>query len=61
MDKETFKEQIKRELQKMSRGQIVFFAWLCAVRTLPFISVKGNFSYLEENNRQKHLYAFLRH
>ena len=60
MDRETFKEQIENELQKMSREKILFFAWLCAVRALPFIGARGHFAYLSTADKQKHLYALFR-
>ena len=61
MDNETFRKQVENKLKKMSREQIVFFTWLCAVRALPFIGKNGNFAYWqEEENRKKHLYALFR-
>jgi len=55
-----FQEQVKSELQRMSSEEVVFFAWLCALRTLPYIGAKGNFNYWKKENRQKHLYALFR-
>jgi len=52
-----FKELIEIELQKMSKEQVVFFAWLSAVRVLPFIGAKGNFDFWKKGERKKHLYA----
>ncbi|MCL2323819.1 MAG: ADP-ribosylation factor-like protein [Oscillospiraceae bacterium] len=57
MNDEAFKEQIEKELKKMKREQIVFFAWLCAVRALPFIGVRGNFDFWKEKDRKKNLLA----
>ena len=56
-----FKVQIEKELRKISKKEdIVFFAWLCAVRALPFIGADGNFNYWKEEVRKKHLYAIFR-
>ena len=33
------------------------FAWLCAVRALPFLSAKRNFDYWKEETKQEHLFA----
>ena len=57
MDREDFRKRIKKELKKMSREQVVFFARLCAVRALPFIGVEGNFNYWKEKDREKYLYT----
>ena len=59
MVKIAFREQIFFDLKKMSKEKVVFFAWLCAVRALPFIGHKGNFDFWDEN-RKKYLYAIFR-
>jgi len=56
MNDETFRVQIKSELQKMSKEEIVYFSWISAVRALPFIGVRGNFDYWDKNDRKKYLY-----
>ncbi|MCL2476588.1 COR domain-containing protein [Candidatus Bathycorpusculum sp.] len=58
-----FREQIQESLSDFSREDACFFAWLCAVRALPFLALKGNFDYwkhsYKRNQRQKHLFAVL--
>jgi len=47
-----------------SRKEIYLFAWLCAIRTLPFLGVTGNFDYWKDtkegDKRQKYLLAMLK-
>jgi len=52
-----FKDQIEERLKSLNlnREQICHFAWLCAVRALPFLGAKKIFSYWPENNKQEHL------
>ena len=52
-----FRDQIEEQLQPLSREQICFFAWLCGLRALPFLSEKRGFSYWPEAARQKHLHS----
>jgi len=61
MDTVTFREQKIRDLQKnMSREQVVFFAWLCAVRALPFAGAQGKFYFWKEEERKKYFFALFR-
>jgi len=60
MDNESFREQVETNLKPLDRRQTVFFAWLCAVRALPFIGVKGQFNYWQKEDRPQHLYAIFR-
>ena len=59
----SFQEQVEESLSGFSRENVCFFAWLCAVRALPFLAVSGNFNYWKssehEDQRQKHLFAIL--
>jgi hypothetical protein len=57
MDTETFRKKVEEELKTLDREQIVYFAWLCAVRALPYLGVNGNFNFWHKFNRQKNLYA----
>ena len=57
MGQRDFEIHIKQELKAMNREQAVFFAWLCAVRAIPFLGTKGNFNFWDEKDRMKHLYA----
>ena len=57
MDQKTFEKQVEQELKKLSKEQIIHFAWLCAVRALPFLGSKGNFSFWDKEYLQKHLYS----
>jgi len=55
---ESFKEKVLRLVKSFSKEEAAYFAWLCAVRALPFLSVgKLLFSYWKEENRQSNLYA----
>jgi len=57
-----FENKVREGLSGFSRGDICFFAWLCAVRTLPFLVVNRNFDYWKRkdvDNRQKHLFSVL--
>jgi len=57
MDSVPFKKKLEPELEKLTKEQLVHFAWLCAVRALPFLGCEGNFYFWEKNEMQKHLYA----
>jgi len=60
-DRSKFREEIERRLSKLSRCQQIKFAWLCAVRALPFLSRKRKFGYWQgEGAIQKNLLAVLR-
>lgn len=50
---ETFGDQVKRSLSGLSRKDVSFFAWLCAVRALPFLSVNGTFDHWKHKDRDK--------
>ncbi|MDR2888529.1 MAG: hypothetical protein LBV33_01655 [Lachnospiraceae bacterium] len=59
MDKQTWeknREAIAKRLKGLSKVQMVNFAWLCAVRSLPFLSSERGFNYWEEK-KQIHLYS----
>lgn len=60
MERETFRYEVEKELRNMNRKQFVFFAWLCGLRTLPFIGAKGSFNYLEGENWKGYLYVLFR-
>ena len=62
MNNNSFREQIKAYLvnYEIDRKQTVFFAWLCAVRALPFLGGRGHFDYHEEKEIQRYLYAIIR-
>ena len=53
----TFNQKIEQELKNLTKEQVIHFAWLCAVRALPFIGSKGSFDYWKKNDRQRHLYS----
>jgi len=46
-----FREQIREKLEDLKREDIVFFAWLCAVRALPFLGASGNFGYWQKTGK----------
>jgi GTPase SAR1 family protein len=57
-----FEKQIEQELSGLPRKDICLFAWLCAVRALPFLGSDGHFGYWIQSNkdhRQTHLLAVL--
>jgi len=57
MDAEIFKKEVEKQLKTLNREQVVYFAWLCAVRALPFLGADGNFNFWKKEKRRKHLYA----
>ena len=59
----TFYEQIEEKLTGLGQKEKVFFAWLCAVRALPFLGANGNFSFWitdKGDERQKYLFSVFR-
>ncbi|MDR0869186.1 MAG: hypothetical protein LBN39_00175, partial [Planctomycetaceae bacterium] len=56
-----FREEIKSKLRTTltKKGDVVKFAWLCAVRALPFLGAKGNFNFWKEEEREEYLYSLL--
>jgi small GTP-binding protein len=57
MYREKFKKNVKQELKKLNREQVVHFAWRCAVRALPFLGSDGSFGFWNKKARQKHIYS----
>lgn len=55
---ESFKDIIERKIRGMDTNQITFFAWLCGVRALPFLSAEGSFQCWRIEDRLK-LYQVL--
>ena len=53
------KTLVEKRLQGLSRNDTVLFAWLCAVRCLPFLEWKGTFNYWPKDERQKFLLSTL--
>jgi len=51
------KNKIQKELETFNREQLISFAWLCAVRSLPFLGIKGNFDFWDKINKSKNIYA----
>jgi hypothetical protein len=49
MDKQSFEAEVRERIKDLSRDAAVFFAWLCAVRALPFLGNKGNFNFGEDS------------
>ncbi len=56
----SFRDKVEERIKNFNQEQCVHFAWLCAVRALPFLSVRRHFNYWEEDERQKHLLSVLR-
>lgn len=57
LNREDFRKKIEKELKNLDRKKIVHFAWLCAVRALPFLGANGNFNFWEKEKRRKRLYS----
>lgn len=60
---EIFGDQVQRILSSFSQKDIHFFAWLCAVRALPFLGVNGSFDYWihkGDDKRQHHILSVLK-
>ncbi|MCL2487845.1 MAG: ADP-ribosylation factor-like protein [Oscillospiraceae bacterium] len=56
MSKRDFKDEVKKRIQEqLNLKEQQNFAWLCAVRALPFLSVKRGFKYRKKNTIQTHL------
>ena len=55
-----FKAQVKRKLKELTREQVVWYAWRCAVRALPFLGAEGNFEFWKPEDRQTHTMSVLR-
>jgi GTPase SAR1 family protein len=51
---------IKNRLKKLSSEQKAKFAWLCAIRALPFLGAKSNFGYWKEEKKQMMLLSIFR-
>lgn len=56
---ENFKEKIRKEIEHFTPKQAVLFAWLCAIRALPFIGSSGKLNFKHEPKQSKHLYNIL--
>ncbi len=55
----SFERQIK-QLENAKQERVVFFAWLCAVRALPFLGEGGHFDFWRDGEaRQTYLYGVL--
>ncbi|MDR1644380.1 MAG: hypothetical protein LBS05_00940 [Tannerellaceae bacterium] len=57
MNEKEFNAQVKIQLKKLGRKELVRFAGNCALRALPFTGMNGNFHYWEDTDRQIHLYT----
>ncbi|MCL2810597.1 MAG: ADP-ribosylation factor-like protein [Clostridia bacterium] len=53
----TFREKIRQALDDMPKEKIQFFAWLCAVRALPFLGIEEDFSFWPKARRREFLYS----
>lgn len=59
MQDEEFRKKIESKLQELPREHRVYFAWVAAVRALPFLGIRGNFSFWTEERRQHFLFSLL--
>jgi len=55
MNSAAFQKTVETRLTRLAIAQKGCFAWLCAVRALPFLSVKRGFAYWGEAEKQRHL------
>jgi len=52
-----FQAIIREETKEFAPAQARHFAWLCAVRALPFLGIRMRFRYWKRNERQEHLFS----
>jgi hypothetical protein len=45
MAEENLREIVEKELKNLDKESMVRFAWVCAVRALPILGYKGDFSF----------------
>ncbi len=57
MDNNDFRNKVKQGLESLNYEQKVRFAWLCAVRALPFLGYKGDFNFWKDEDRQRYIQA----
>ena len=50
-----FTDEVHWLIKDFNHEKIVFFAWLCAVRALPFLGITRGFEYFKEEDKQKYL------
>ena len=50
-----FREEIKTQISPLSKEQGISFARRCAIRALPFMGGDGDFNFLNNKDRQRHL------
>jgi len=56
MNRNEFKNEMKTRLKALQSNELCHFAWICAVRALPFLSsTTRKFTYWSESARQKYL------
>ncbi|MDR2970797.1 MAG: hypothetical protein LBU83_02535 [Bacteroidales bacterium] len=60
-DVENFEKRISENIigLDLTQDQLTFFAWLCAVRALPFMGASGNFDFWKKYDKFKHLYSVI--
>jgi GTPase SAR1 family protein len=57
MNSKSFRKTVRGELEKLSREQMLGFAWRCALRALPYLGAEGNFAFWKKEERQEYIYA----
>jgi len=57
MGLDKFRDDIEKRLEGLDREQIRRFAWLCAVRALPFLSTKRGFACWHKKDKQRYLFS----
>ena len=53
--KKEFKEEIRDGLKDLNGEQMIYYAWLCSVRALPFLGVTGHFNFWGKEKIETHL------
>ena len=54
---DNFRIEILRELEPLSKEEIISFSWRCAIRALPFLGLVGHFDFWSKPERQVYLYG----
>ena len=57
---EQFRANIRAEIEGLSVKQKIHFAWVCAVRAVPFLGLRKHFMYWDLSDRKKYLSLLFR-
>lgn len=59
MTRQKLNSELKTKLQRLSRNEVVEFAWRCGLRALPLLGIDDTFSYWPREKIQKNLQTIL--